>query len=109
MEPNGGSLVSTPVAALYFSLPPTIFLGFLPLQINKIRQVASTCIGIPESRKGAVALKAQHYLEIFVKVLMNLEMNGPREDDAEAEELRLWADLREQQMKFVQGGGFLND
>jgi len=41
----------------------------------------------------------------------NPSLNGENGhlQDAEEEELRNWADLREHQMRFLQSGGFLND
>jgi hypothetical protein len=93
MEPNGGSF------------------------INKIRQIASTLIESPQSRKGPLAVKNEEYLSRFLDVLMKLERISPgmgRSNSAdgvvdEEEELRNWADLREYQMKFAQAGGFLSE
>lgn len=86
------------------------------LQINKIRQIASTLIESPQSRKGPLAVKNEEYLSRFLDVLMKLERISPgiRSDSAdgiidEEEELRNWADLREYQMKFAQAGGFLSE
>ncbi|KAK0713496.1 hypothetical protein B0T26DRAFT_833070 [Lasiosphaeria miniovina] len=92
MEPNGGSL------------------------INKIRQVASTLINDAPERKGPVAVKAEEPLSRFVDILMRLEKTGPGNLVAgggtmtpqdEEQELRNWADLREHQIRFYQGGGYL--
>lgn len=86
------------------------------LQINKIRQIASTLISTPQSRKGPAAIKAEEYLSQFLEVLMKLERVSPglRDNSVdgavdEEEELRNWADLREYQMKFAQAGGFLSE
>lgn len=92
MEPNGGSF------------------------INKIRQIASTLIETPDSRKGPIAVKSEEYLGRFLDVLMKLERispgcrseNGDGQVDEE-EELRNWADLREYQLRFAQAGGFMSD
>jgi hypothetical protein len=86
------------------------------LQINKIRQIASTLLETPENRKGPMAMQGQAYLEKFLNVLMKLERisPGPLTDnrdpaEAEEEELRNWADLRENQMQFLKAGGFLSE
>jgi hypothetical protein len=85
------------------------------LQINKIRQIASTLLETPENRKGPMAMQGQAYLEKFLDVLMKLERisPGPLTDSrdpaqVEEEELRNWADLRENQMQFLKAGGFLS-
>ncbi|KAK4243678.1 hypothetical protein C7999DRAFT_44550 [Corynascus novoguineensis] len=111
MEPNGASL------------------------INKIRQVASTLVhdgGAPEQQRAsakppsaaaAAASKAQESLSKFVEILMRLERIPPGVDlvsgvggaglvglgagEDEEQELRTWADLREHQVRFLQGGGFM--
>ncbi|KAK4098463.1 hypothetical protein N658DRAFT_431987 [Parathielavia hyrcaniae] len=95
MEPNGASL------------------------INKIRQVASTLVNDAPERKGPVAVKAQESLSRFVEILMRLERIPPGGGGGEGEEvslaagedeeqeLRVWADLREHQVRFLQGGGFM--
>ena len=95
MEPNGASL------------------------INKIRQVASTLVNDAPERKGPVAVKAQESLSKFVEILMRLERIPPGGGGAEGGvvglvqgedeelELRNWADLREHQARFLQGGGFM--
>jgi hypothetical protein len=73
-------------------------------------------IDSPQNRKGPLALKSEEYLARFLDVLMKLERTNPSLNgenghlqDAEEEELRNWADLREHQMRFLQSGGFLND
>lgn len=95
MEPNGASL------------------------INKIRQVASTLVNDAPERKGPVAVKAQESLSKFVEILMRLERIPPGggggegvvvglgQGEDEELELRNWADLREHQVRFLQGGGFM--
>ncbi|KAK3899844.1 hypothetical protein C8A05DRAFT_36523 [Staphylotrichum tortipilum] len=95
MEPNGASL------------------------INKIRQVASTLVNDAPERKGPVAVKAQESLSKFVEILMRLERIPPGggggegggqvvgQGEDEEVELRSWADLREHQVRFLQGGGFM--
>ncbi|KAI9735904.1 MAG: hypothetical protein M1834_001370 [Cirrosporium novae-zelandiae] len=84
MEPNGGSFTF------------------------KVRQIASTLLDVPRTRKGEFAQKVELYLKAFVDILMKLEhsctANG--DDDGEESELRRWADLREYQKQFLQEGGF---
>jgi hypothetical protein len=67
-------------------------------------------------RKGPVAVKAQESLSKFVEILMRLERIPPSgvsdggvavPGDDEEMELRNWADLREHQVRFLQGGGFV--
>ena len=96
MEPNGASM------------------------INKIRQVASTLVNDAPERKGPLAVKAQESLSRFVEILMRLERippgtgvgfgggdGGVGVGEDEEVELRNWADLRETQVRFLQGGGFM--
>ncbi|KAK4136084.1 hypothetical protein BT67DRAFT_454823 [Trichocladium antarcticum] len=94
MEPNGASL------------------------IHKIRQVASTLVNDAPERKGPLAVKAQESLSRFVEILMRLERIPPGTGGGfvgtgvgvagdEEVELRNWADLRETQTRFLQGGGFM--
>ena len=78
----------------------------------KIRSVASTLLDVPDQRKGQLALETQQYLSAFLKILMRLERVSPANSDPnqpedEEAELRVWADLREYQMKFAQQGGLL--
>jgi hypothetical protein len=83
----------------------------------KIRSIASTLLEVPDARKGQLASQAQEYLSAFLKILMKLERVSPTNSDAgnsqhhgpedEDAELRIWADLREYQMKFAQQGGLL--
>lgn len=78
----------------------------------KIRSIASTLLEAPDHRKGQLAAQAQEYLSDFLRILMELERVSPANSDAEQHEdedaeLRIWADLREYQMKFAQQGGLL--
>ncbi|KAL9105046.1 MAG: hypothetical protein Q9163_000059 [Psora crenata] len=87
MEPNGASLIS------------------------KVRAIASTLLDVPRTRKGSLALRAEDYLNKFVHVLNHLEKSvpanaTPHEEDEEFQ-LRGWADLREEQARFLGVGGFL--
>ncbi|KAJ2904639.1 hypothetical protein MKZ38_007475 [Zalerion maritima] len=101
--------------------------------INKIRQVASTLLNDRPERKGPVAQKAEEYLGQFLDILMKLEKSGRTSTAVvaaaaaamqpqatgmgdtnmtlqdEEEELRVWADLREYQLKFAVAGGFLGE
>jgi len=103
--------------SLLTNLPPfhNSLIMFL-FQINKIRQIASTLLETPENRKGPMAVRSQAYLKKFLDVLMKLERisPGPLTDsrdpaELEEEELRNWADLRENQMQFLKAGGFLSE
>ena len=87
--------------------------------INKIRQVASTLLNDRPERKGPVAQKAEEYLGQFLDILMKLEKTGRSSTayhqaagdmtaEDEEEELRVWADLREYQLRFAAAGGFLS-
>lgn len=81
-------------------------------QIMKIRSIASTLVHESDQRKGQLAVQAQHYLAEFLKIIMRLERGSPansNEEQPEDEdaELRVWADLREYQAKFVTNGGVL--
>lgn len=90
MEPNGESL------------------------IRKIRQVASTLLGDPVDRKGRYELQNEEYLRVFLEILTRLEKtgtgtmastggqaSGTMTADDEEQELRNWADLREQQQRMA--------
>ncbi|MCJ1459921.1 hypothetical protein MMC28_010300 [Mycoblastus sanguinarius] len=80
--------------------------------ISKIRQIASTLVDPPHSRKGPVALKADGYLRAFLDVLMKLERMDPLgEDTAEDGEaqLRAWAVLGDHQVSFAQAEGFRSE
>ena len=90
-------------------------------QIHKVRQIASTLLETPRTRKGQLALRAEEYLSAFLDVLMKLERVAPgssstnggdmpttsSEEDDEVE-LQHWADLREHQKRFATEGGFLS-
>lgn len=109
MEPNGASFVSS-------SFIDSDHLLILSPQINKIRAIASTLLQTPENRKGPMAMKTQAYLQKFMDVLMNLERvstfqrpDAMSPQEVEEEELRSWADLKENQMKFLKAGGFLSE
>ena len=132
IEPNGASFVSPPsslstlhshgVSALF----PTAQLTTHP-QINKIRQIASTLLDAPRTRKSQLSLRAEEYLGAFLNVLMKLErvipgspgvgMGGGQglgnvvlgsEEDEDAE-LRHWADLTDYQGRFAKAGGVLQE
>lgn len=95
MEPNGGSLIS------------------------KIRQVACTLLNDRADRKGEHELRSEGYLKAFLEILTRLEKTGTGSAPApvpvgesagtmtaedEEQELRNWADLREQQQKMARTG-----
>lgn len=93
LEPNGGSLIS------------------------KIRQVAATLLADRPDRKGPHELRNEEYLKAFLEILTKLEKtgtgaapgtNGPiigqMTAEDEEQELRNWADLREQQQRFTRTG-----
>ncbi|KAI0624588.1 Fungal-trans multi-domain protein [Pyrenophora tritici-repentis] len=133
MEPNGDSFVSLKVylhdpelryAATKYSVSSTSFdlfdpsaispiasLRFIPIQTQKIRQIASTLLEVPKERRGSVALKHQDYLYKFLDILSKLERVSPEASDPnngaldEESELRLWADLRDHQLRFQEQGG----
>ena len=133
MEPNGDSFVSILLhlcdsnflyQANYLNLScPThsilrtqnfnliACLRFIPTQTQKIRSIASTLLEVPKERKGSVALQHQDYLYKFLEILGKLERANPEGSDPsganvdEETELRLWADLRDQQLKFQEQGG----
>lgn len=97
MEPNGGSLIS------------------------KIRQVACTLLSDRPDRKGQYELRNEEYLKAFLNILTRLEKTGTgimpsaagggvvvtaqngdsMTEQDEEQELRDWADLREQQYKMT--------
>lgn len=133
MEPNGGSfvrqnlfLISFPSHGVGSHFPPSQ-LTRRP-QINKIRQIASTLLDAPRTRKSQLALRAEEYLAAFLNVLMKLERvipgspgnagTGPSngqgktvlgsEEDEEAE-LKHWADLSVYQSRFAKAGGVLSE
>lgn len=94
MEPNGGSL------------------------ITKIRQIAGMLLSDRADRKCQYELRNEEYLRVFLEILTRLEKTGtgqamtPRiggqggtmTADDEEQELRNWADLREQQQRLARGG-----
>ncbi|KAL1873946.1 hypothetical protein Daus18300_003819 [Diaporthe australafricana] len=90
MEPNGASLIS------------------------KIRQVAATLLGDAADRKRSFELQNEEYLRVFLEILTRLEKmgtgttpspggqhGGTMTSEDEEEELRNWADLREQQQRMA--------
>jgi len=132
MEPNGDSFVSILLHPRDFDLSyqaddlilsfPTHLLShahrfsliaslrFVPTQTQKIRSIASTLLEVPKERKGSVALQHQDYLYKFLEILNKLERVSPEASDPSANideeaELRLWADLRDHQLKFQEQGG----
>ncbi|KAI8939110.1 hypothetical protein NX059_004945 [Plenodomus lindquistii] len=78
---------------------------------QKIRSIASTLLEVPKERRGSVALQHQDYLYKFLDILSKLERVSPETSDPasnpidEEAELRLWADLRDHQLKFQEQGG----
>ncbi|KAG8529471.1 uncharacterized protein KY384_006108 [Bacidia gigantensis] len=86
MEPNGASLIS------------------------KVRSIATTLIDCPRTSKINLPLETGEYLSTFVAILGRLEktVGATEQSNEEDEELKLreWADLREQQDKFLRYGGF---
>ena len=133
MEPNGDSFVSillhlrdsdflyqahglnlscpTHFMLCAQNLSPIASLRFVPTQTQKIRSIASTLLEVPKERKGSVALQHQDYLYKFLEILSKLERASPEGSDPsganvdEETELRLWADLRNHQLKFQEQGG----
>lgn len=129
MEPNGDSFVSLhsrfqdsdflydvdphlslscPTYFLFRAnvMSPIASLRFIPTQTQKIRSIASTLLEVPKERKGSVALQHQDYLYKFLDILSRLERVSPEASEGavgtvdEETELRLWADLRDHQLKF---------
>lgn len=127
MEPSGDSFVSPPYhfpilppfLSLSHSLPYFSSRSPISQQTQKIRAIARTLLDVPHDRKGSVALQHQDYLYKFLDILSKLERVGGEssgegsgvaggEDGRgldEESELRLWADLREHQLRFQEGGG----
>lgn len=133
MEPNGDSFVSLhihlqdsdllyQVGDLAVSCPtvdffrpniisPIASLRFVPTQTQKIRSIASTLLEVPKERKGSVAQQHQDYLYKFLDILSKLERVSPEVSNPngggldEESELRLWADLRDHQLRFQEHGG----
>lgn len=86
LEPNGGSLIA------------------------KIRQVAATLLADRPDRKDPYELRNEEYLRAFLEILTKLEKTGSgaavtetgqMTAEDEEQELRNWADLREQQLRFT--------
>jgi hypothetical protein len=77
---------------------------------QKIRSIASTLLEVPKERRGSVAVQHQDYLYKFLDILSKLERVSPEASDPsdaldEESELRLWADLRDHQLRFQEQGG----
>jgi len=78
---------------------------------QKIRSIASTLLEVPKERRGSVAQQHQDYLYKFLDILSKLERVSPEISDPnggefdEESELRLWADLRDHQLRFQEHGG----
>ncbi|MCJ1421575.1 hypothetical protein MMC32_007939 [Xylographa parallela] len=87
--------------------------------INKVRNIASTLLAAPRIQ-GQLDSGVVECLNAFLQVLVKLDRVGPgsgvneegvilgSEEDEEAE-LRYWADLRNNQVRFAASGGVLND
>jgi hypothetical protein len=133
MEPNGDSFVSLYVYLqnpdLVYSanddyvvsistqdffrpniISPIASLRFFPTQTQKIRSIASTLLEVPKERRGSVAQQHQDYLYKFLDILSKLERVSPEASDPsgtldDESELRLWADLRDHQLRFQEQGG----
>ena len=76
---------------------------------HRIRQLASTLLDLPRSRKGPLLLRAETYLRRFKDILMQLERVQPSNDtfeDDEAAYSRRWNELRDLQARFAQAGEF---
>ena len=76
---------------------------------HRIRQLASTLLDLPRSRKGPLLLRAETYLRRFKDILMQLERVQPSNDtfeDEEAAYARRWNELRDLQARFAQAGEF---
>jgi hypothetical protein len=92
-------------------ISPIASLRFIPTQTQKIRAIASTLLEVPKERRGSVALQHQDYLYKFLDILSKLERVSPEGSDPngvaldEESELRLWADLRDHQLRFQEQGG----
>jgi hypothetical protein len=112
-EAGDGLLVFCPTNVLFSSqsLSPITCLRFVPTQTQKIRAIAKTLLEVPKERKGSVALQHQDYLYKFLDILSKLERVSPEASDPAASsvdeetELRLWADLKDHQLKFQEQGG----
>jgi hypothetical protein len=92
------------------TISPIASLRFIPTQTQKIRSIASTLLEVPKERRGSVAVQHQDYLYKFLDILSKLERVSPEASDPsdaldEESELRLWADLRDHQLRFQEQGG----
>jgi hypothetical protein len=130
MEPNGDSFVSLNIHLqdsdflyevgdlaiacstsdffCHHIFSPIASLRFVPTQTQKIRSIASTLLEAPKERRSSVALQHQDYLYKLLDILSKLERVSPdpNSDTIDEEgELRLWADLRDHQLRFQAQGG----
>ena len=67
-----------------------------------------------EQRNGPIAIRAKEAFKKLVDLLIKLERNEPAtgvetELSEKEEDLRIWADLRDVQLKFLHAGGFMAD
>ncbi|MCJ1399289.1 hypothetical protein MMC11_002491 [Xylographa trunciseda] len=87
--------------------------------INKVRNIASTLLAAPRIQ-GQLDPGVAECLNAFLQVLMKLDRVGPGSglngeglvlgsEEDEAAELRYWADLRNNQVRFAESGGVLKD
>lgn len=76
--------------------------------------VASTLMETNENRKGPLAIRAQESLEKLLAILMKFDRGDPGlgadpDSTADEEDLRIWADLKDVQLRFLHAGGFMAD
>ena len=72
--------------------------------ITETRQIATTLLDSPRTRKGPYALRAEEHLSRSLNILMQLERAPPgREsfEDDEPAQMRRWHDFQEQQARFA--------